>query len=183
MDSEMTKLDVVISNLAANDRRRPPRQTAQILDWLWLGDQNNSFNAQDAGFTHVISCMNQPEMDMICGFWQMREYNPTHLHICVEDKPTTNITSYLPVVCEWLSNLALQPTDKVLIHCQAGVNRSASLALMIYCWQTQTNPGAAAKLIWALRPGILTNREFRLQIDYWWSDMKKQGTTPEENLA
>jgi len=169
MEPEMTKLDVVINNLAANDRRRPPRQPAQILDWLWLGDQNNSFNAQDAGFTHVISCMNQPEMDMIRGFWRMREYNPKHLYICVEDQPTTNITAYFPVVWEWLCNLALKPTDKVLIHCQAGVNRSASLALMIYCWQTRTNPGAAGKLIWYKRPGILTNREFRLQIDEWWA--------------
>ncbi len=169
MEPEMTKLDVVINNLAANDRRRPPRQPAQILDWLWLGDQNNSFNAPDAGFTHVISCMNQPEMDMIRGFWRMREYNPKHLHICVEDQPTTNITAWFPVVWEWLGSLALEPTDKVLIHCQAGVNRSASLALMIYCCQIRTNPGAAGKLFWDKRPGILTNREFRRQIDEWWA--------------
>jgi hypothetical protein len=169
----MTKLDIVISDLAANDRRRPPRQPAQIFNWLWLGDQNNAFNAQDSGFTHIISCMNQNEMNLIRGFWKMREYQPHQLHICVEDQPTTNITSWFPVVWKWLSNLALKSTDKVLIHCQAGVNRSASLALMIYCHTTNTKPGMAGKLFWVQRPGILTNREFRLQIDEWWGEKNK----------
>lgn len=162
-------LDQTIIQLAAGQKHRPPKKPAQILDWLWLGDQNAAFNGLAAGYTHVISCVNQQEMDLISEFWAMHEYRPQHLHILVEDHPTTQITQYYNQVAEWLSEQRKNTSDEVrcLIHCQAGVNRSATLAIMIYCAETGCQPSIAGEMVWSKRPGILTNSSFRQQIDEW----------------
>jgi protein-tyrosine phosphatase len=170
-----TTLDQTIIRLADGKKPRPPKKPSQILEWLWLGDQNAAFNGLASGYTHVISCVNQQEMDLIRGIWEMHEYLPQHLHILVEDHPTTQITQYYPAVAEWLqhehSNFSGE--IKCLIHCQAGVNRSASLAIMIYCTETGCQPSIAGESIWVLRPGILTNTAFRRQIDKWHIRMTK----------
>jgi len=167
-----TTLDQTIIRLAAGQKHRPPKKPAQILDWLWLGDQNAAFNGLDAGYTHVISCVNQQEMNLISGFWAMHEYRSQHLHILVEDHPTTQITHYYNQVAEWLSKQRKNTSDEIrcLIHCQAGVNRSASLAIMIYCAETGGSPSIAGEMVWSKRPGILTNSAFRRQIDEWFAD-------------
>lgn len=167
-----TTLDQTIIRLADGKKPRPPKKPAQILDWLWLGDQNGAFNGLAAGYTHIISCVNKQEMDLIRGFWDMHEYRPAHLHILVEDHPTTQITDYFALVADWLHKqreIASSGTNEiqVLIHCQAGFNRSASLAIMIYCQETGCPPSTAGDVIWSLRPGILTNSAFRRQIDEW----------------
>jgi protein-tyrosine phosphatase len=170
-----TTLDQTIIRLADGKKPRPPKKSAQILDWLWLGDQNAAFNGLAAGYSHIISCVNQQEMDLIRGFWDMHEYLPQHLHILVEDHPSTQITQYYKVIADWLSEQHKQnfqsdsnKTMKCLIHCQAGVNRSASLAIMIYCATKNCQPSTAGEAIWHLRPGILTNSAFRRQIDEWY---------------
>ena len=169
-----TTLDQTIIRLADGKKPRPPKKPAQLLDWFWLGDQNAAFNGLAAGYTHIISCVNQQEIDLIRGFWDMHEYRPQHLHILVEDHPTTQITQYYQVVADWLSeqhknysNSDSNKPIKCLIHCQAGVNRSASLAIMIYCAEKGCQPSTAGESVWALRPGILTNSAFRRQIDEW----------------
>jgi hypothetical protein len=168
-------LDQTIISLAAGQKHRPPKKPAQLLDWLWLGDQNAAFNGMAAGYTHIISCVNQQEMDLISGFWTMHEYRPQHLHILVEDHPTTQITQYYTQVASWLSEQRKNTSDEVrcLIHCQAGVNRSASLAIMIYCDETVCQPSIAGDIAWSKRPGILSNSSFRRQIDEWFSNKYK----------
>ena len=166
-----TSLDQTIIRLAAGQKHRPPKKPAQILDWLWLGDQNAAFNGMAAGYTHVISCVNQQEMDLISGFWDMHEYRPQHLHILVEDHPTTQITQCYTKVADWLSAQRKNTFVEVrcLIHCHAGVNRSASLAIMIYCAETGCSPSIAGEMVWSKRPGIINNSSFRQQIDEWFA--------------
>jgi protein-tyrosine phosphatase len=164
----MISLDDKIRELSANDKRKPSKQPTQLLDWLWLGDQNNSFNACKYEFTHVISCINNNELELIKQCWDMHNYHPKLLHVNVEDTPITDITTHFINVLDWLLTEAKQCKPfKCLIHCQAGVNRSASLALMLYCSETNITPADAANIMWTKRPGILSNSSFRKQIDMY----------------
>jgi protein-tyrosine phosphatase len=164
----MSSLDDKIRELSTNDKRKPSKQPTQLLDWLWLGDQNNSFNAYKYEFTHVISCVNTSEFELVNKCWNMHNYHPKSLHINVEDTPITDITAYYINIRDWLFKEAMHSNPfKCLIHCQAGVNRSASLAVMLYCNETNKRPAEAVDIIWNKRPGILTNSSFRKQIDMY----------------
>lgn len=165
----MATLNETVIELLANDYRKPTRQATKIFDWLYLGDENNAFNA-GTQYTHIITCLTNIDLLKTC--WSMHEINPLHLQISIEDNPTVVITDYYPIVAEFLKSVDKE-TDKVLIHCQAGVNRSASLALMIYCNEMACSPADGVIYIWNLRPGILTNKQFRLQIDKWWEKQMK----------
>lgn len=138
----------------------------QILDWLWLGDQNDAFNAQKFGFTHVISCVSTTDMKLIHDMWKMHEYRPNMLHVCIDDTYSTNIIKHYKGIINWIRKIDLTKA-KVLIHCQAGINRSASFAVMLYCNYMDKSPNIAIQYINSKRPGILTNMSFRMQIKTW----------------
>lgn len=77
------------------------------------------------GITHVINCAFDPE----CPEWWKREHPTRYMCLSAIDSPLHNILEWYPAFEEILRIFLREGTGVVYVHCQAGMNRSASLAL------------------------------------------------------
>ena len=73
------------------------------------------------GITHVLSIVDLPvkRYPEICVYKQIE----------VEDIPKTNLMPYFPETDEFIDNVLKQKNARLLVHCRAGVSRSASLII------------------------------------------------------
>ena len=83
-----------------------------------------SFSIQH-GITHVINCA----FDEDSPSW-FRERNPSRYVVMrAHDTPYHNILDWFPHFEETMRSFLREGNGTVFVHCQAGINRSASLAL------------------------------------------------------
>lgn len=61
-----------------------------------------------------------------------------------------------------------QAHERVLVHCMAGVNRSAALVVALVCRETQRDLVEAVRLVQSKRGPILTNQSFQSRLATWW---------------
>lgn len=87
------------------------------------------------------------------------------LEINVIDSYGVNIMAHFNKVREFLDS---QPEDEIkVIHCVAGINRSATLATAYYIYKTGTPLMEAIEYMVSLRPIILRNGDFLHQLILW----------------
>ena len=87
------------------------------------------------------------------------------LEIIEKDDYNVNIMAHFDKVCEFLDS---QPEDEIkIIHCVAGMNRSATLATAYYIYKTKTPLLDAINYMVSLRPIILRNDNFLKQLILW----------------
>ncbi|KAH9249726.1 hypothetical protein BASA81_012522 [Batrachochytrium salamandrivorans] len=70
-----------------------------------------------------------------------------------------------------------QSHERVLVHCMAGVNRSAALVVALVCRETQRDLVEAVRLVQTKRGPILTNQSFQSRLVTWWQ------RTPSQNAV
>ncbi|CAF0847187.1 unnamed protein product [Adineta ricciae] len=141
-----------------------------IDDRIWLGDFDAMINiiALDRlNITHILSVINSDLPTDINGKY-------TRKHIRVEDVETTDLLIEFDACYDFISNaLAENETNNVLIHCLAGVSRSATIACMWLMRRYKLSADVALKRLTAARPVVHPNLSFAAQL-YLFEQMNHQ---------
>lgn len=99
----------------------------QITEDLYLGarpDRERVGELREAGITHVVSCLlenQRSKMEFLQGDFQ-------HLFLGVHDGIHEDISVELTKFIDFAAS-APAPNSKLFVHCEAGVSRSATLAI------------------------------------------------------
>ncbi len=112
------------------------------------------------GITHVINCA----FDMYSPQWWRTE-NPTKYKVLnAVDSTTTNILHWYPAFETTLHEFLRDGNGVVYVHCQAGMNRSASLALAYSVKNLGMDFDQLVASVRKQRPCILQNLVFMNQV-------------------
>jgi protein tyrosine phosphatase len=84
----------------------------------------------------------------------------------VKDCESINILRKIDIIVEWIDK-QIQDGKTVIIHCYAGINRSASIALAYHCLKTGNDIVTGFRYLAEQRPGILSNTKFIEQLVIW----------------
>ncbi|MEM9191850.1 MAG: dual specificity protein phosphatase [Myxococcota bacterium] len=135
-----------------------------ITDRLYVGVRPRAEDIKELrgiGITHVASCLEDAHLA------KLTHLNGTFrwLQIPLRDSMNEDIAASFPTFFEFAARAYGDPSSKLLVHCQAGVSRSATLAV---AWlmksRSQTFFDAFAQLR-SKRPGVLPNIGFASQLE------------------
>jgi len=115
---------------------------------------------QKYDITHVINCAfdgDSPE-------WWRELYPEKYKCLYAIDSATTNILDWYPEFERTMQEFLRQGTGVVYVHCQAGMNRSGSLALAYACKNLGMNVDELVGSTRRQRPCLLQNTVFMDQV-------------------
>lgn len=116
--------------------------------------------AQKHEITHVVNCA----FDEYCPTW-WRQTNPTKYKVLnAIDSTTVNILDWYPEFENTMKEFLREGTGVVYVHCQAGMNRSGSLALAYTCKNLGMDFDDLVASVRKQRPCILQNPVFMNQV-------------------
>ncbi len=111
--------------------------------------------------THVINCAHD---EFSPPWWRMR--NPTKYEVInAIDSTDVNILSWYPLFEEVMQKFLREGSGMIYVHCQAGMNRSASLALAYCGHHFHVDTKELIESVRRQRPCILQNRTFIDQVE------------------
>jgi protein-tyrosine phosphatase len=87
-----------------------------------------------------------------------------YLALDLADRPDEDILSHFPRVCNWLRTALEYDSNRVLVHCVAGVSRSATLVIAFLMMTEGLTAARAFEEVAAVRSCCNPNRGFRAQL-------------------
>lgn len=128
---------------------------------LYIGSINsiNEKVIMDLSITHIVSCVH----------WIQKPSYPTHVvihHINVWDTQTTQINECFLSAIQFIEN-ALNNGGSVLVHCNAGRSRSASIILAYLMYRFNTSFEDALRHLKSRRSVVQPNPGFIRQLKQW----------------
>ena len=123
--------DRIAAARAQHTHRLVFQEPTRVTDKLWLG---SCFDAKDIEFlrgeriTHVVNCADPLPL------FETYTVKDADLRAWIvlnadDDRDYPILERHLDTVTEFIDRALLEPDAKVLVHCRAGVNRSATLVL------------------------------------------------------
>jgi hypothetical protein len=138
----------------------------EVYPGLWLG---NMFNAQDMHFR----TNNNIKTIINCATYECQvQLINVQTYVCLnasDDEEYPIINNHFSYVYEMI-DISLEKGWNTLIHCQCGINRSATLAIAYLSHKVHCPIEKAILEIFYKRPCILTNKGFRKQLFEWGRD-------------
>lgn len=104
-----------------------------------------------------------------------------YLHINEYDSPTTNLYKYFDTTFKFIDS-AIQRNENVLVHCQMGVSRSATIIIVYLMKKYNWTKDTAFKYVSIKRPIINPNDGFRKQLVTWENDLLLENMKINSNL-
>lgn len=86
-----------------------------------------------------------------------------HVHVAVTDSPLTNLTDHFDVVADKIQSVELQH-GRTLVHCNAGVSRSATLCIVYLMKYRNMTLLEAYAFLKSCRPIVRPNNGFWRQL-------------------
>jgi protein-tyrosine phosphatase len=132
-----------------------------VTPQVWFGSAQHTWSPISMEiFTHVVNCDSRPDSSGPLA------QTKTFLHLPCEDDPAfTILDTHFATLCAFVDAVRADPAAKVYIHCHAGINRSAALAVAYSCRHYGL---PAAQVIRDIRQKyrryILTNEGFERQL-------------------
>ncbi len=151
METELNKMDEIFKKYLPESYQLKP---IYIYDWLILGNVND---AQVLETEAVLSVFN--ECDNYKEIFSKKEW------LCINsfDNQEQNLEAHFNKAFEFLDRM--EKENKVcIIHCHAGINRSATIALAYFMKKMNIKLYDAYEYLSLLRPGIIYNINFRKQL-------------------
>jgi protein tyrosine phosphatase len=133
----------------------PPREpdVSQIADRLWLGDETSPRAINQLGITHVVRALSpdypRPLLPVMA------------FEIAMFDDPSSAeaMRRTLPAALAFIDR-AIADGGRVLVHCQAGISRSATIVVAWVMRRHGIPVHAALAHVRALRPVVCPNPGF-----------------------
>ncbi|KAJ9134318.1 hypothetical protein NKR23_g10275 [Pleurostoma richardsiae] len=132
---------------------------AQILPYLYLGSRSSAApeNALASGITHIVSIGCRPAG----GGHASISYH----RISLRDNPTEDLHTPARLVAEIIRNAKAKHTGaRVLVHCVAGVSRSAAVVASYLVEEEGLSLREALALLIRMRPAVRPNDGFLKQL-------------------
>ena len=130
----------------------------QIEENLYLGSLEAARNKellQERGITHILSLLDD--------FRRIQRFEGfEYMQIEMPDAPNANILRHVPQALSFISNSLKQ--GKVLVHCAAGVSRSASIVIAYIMIKNEYHFDTAKAFVRSKRSCIMPNPGFQKQI-------------------
>mmetsp|Transcript_7009 Transcript_7009/g.12096 ORF Transcript_7009/g.12096 Transcript_7009/m.12096 type:complete len:202 (+) Transcript_7009:390-995(+) len=136
------------------------------MDGLYLGSMdaaNNLQAIQEKGITHILMVGEG-----------LKAFHPEHVkycHVKVDDVSEEDLVAHFPKAFEFISEVCTGDNSKclkgggVLVHCVAGVSRSATVCLGWLMCKHKLTFEAAWKIVHAARPWVCPNKGFLAQLE------------------
>ena len=139
---------------------------SEIIDrFLWLGskrDANNAAWLQSTGITHILNCADDSArgaLTDVLKYCQLDAADDDEFQII-----DASLTTAVGFIRSAVTCAAVREPARVLVHCHAGVNRSAAVVIGWLMQDGGLDVLSAVRKVWAARPIVLTNREFIRQL-------------------
>ncbi|KAI0377127.1 protein-tyrosine phosphatase-like protein [Hypomontagnella monticulosa] len=167
----------------------PNSSISEIEPGLYLGDQNSSYNIPTlaaSGITAMVSLSDAKSV--VWRFPPNRKLVPesNHLFIPCLDTSTQDPLARLPEVCEFIDEKRSGETvnSNVLVHCTAGVSRSATVVIAYLMRKYRKSLDSALESVARSRK-VRPNPNFMDQLAVWgeveyelWADVAKTVPKP-----
>ena len=134
---------------------------SRITDRLYVGSRPEPTDLdrlKREGITHVVSCLEAHELESVA--FLSSELDT--LAVPLRDGMDQDIAASFPSFFDFVSRVE----GKVLVHCQAGVSRSATLATAWLMRSRQKRFFEAFQQVRNQRPGVLPNIGFASQLQH-----------------
>lgn len=131
----------------------------EIVPGLFLGEiaaARSEYWKEENKITHVLACIPSSE-----------EATQAHKRIPLEDSPQTQIQDYFRTTNQWLHLLLTKNKARVLVHCFAGISRSATMVMSYLIEKHDMSYQSAYQFTKAKRSCIRPNRGFELQLTHF----------------
>jgi atypical dual specificity phosphatase len=129
------------------------------------------------GLTHVVNTLGQHQEPA-------RGIGARYFTVSFGDVATVPIGRYFKRVVAWIdAALAASPDHRVLVHCAAGVSRSASLCIAYVMWKERLRVAQAYELVQSKRTIIDPNEGFREQLVAWDSHLFEGAPWPYDGVS
>ncbi len=163
IDLELKKMDeIFIKYLPKNHYYDHNNKPCNVFEWLTLG---NLLDALKLETDAVVSVLNNTD------YFYQEFSGKIWLPINAFDDKDQDISQYFKKVFDFLDKVEKE-NKKCIIHCQAGVNRSATIVLAYYIYKTNVDLFNAYEYLSSMRPGIIYNIGFRKQLITWYKSRK-----------
>jgi len=133
--------------------------SSQILDWLYLGGLRNANNHKELTTrTNIKYILNAG--------YEIQNYFPaefTYLKLELDDTPDFEISKYFDQAIEFIAQ-AKDTAANILVHCQQGISRSATLTIAYLIAKENMNLKSALELLKLKRPIANPNNGFMEQL-------------------
>jgi len=116
--------------------------------------------AAEMNITHVINCAD----DGACPEWFSDRYPERYLCLDAIDSPYVTILDWYPKFEANLREFLRSGSGVVYVHCQAGMNRSAYLALAYVCTRFHLDGEGTLEAVKRQRPCMFQNQVYRGQV-------------------
>lgn len=130
----------------------------EIIPGLFLGNAKAAYSEpllKRLGITHVVNCAK--ELDQL-PFAFIR-----YLHLPLQDSPDENIGQHFDHVNRHLDQ-TLRKGGKILVHCFAGISRSATFVSAYLIEKSRQSPDKVVEELRRIRPVVRPNPGFYLQL-------------------
>lgn len=146
-----------------------PAQAATNIEWM-----------NDVGMTHILN-VGADDNSWIQGKTKVRNYK----YIDRNDREDVPLFEEFAGAFRYIDRaLESDPSNKIMVHCHAGVSRSATIVLAYLMYKYQLTMYDAVKHVMSRRPVILPNAGFTRQLrDFEQAIKKNKLKTPKQVMG
>lgn len=147
----------------------------QVEKGLFIG------NASAANNLSLLKKLNISHIVNLSGYEPRYPDQFFYLNIEISDSPRSNLKRYFDVT-NYLINSVIKCGSNILVHCAAGISRSASIVIVYLLFSHPGwTPKKAFEFLKSKRSIVNPNPGFEAQINSWWYEMKsKEGMSLQE---
>ncbi len=164
IDSELKKMDEIFIKYLPKNHYYENEKECYVFDWLILGNLLDALKLETDAVVSVLNNTDHFSQEFSGKIW---------LPINAFDDREQDISQHFNRVFEFLDNIEKE-NKTCIIHCQAGVNRSATIVLAYYIYKTNVDLFTAYEYLSSMRPGIIYNTGFRKQLITWYNSRKNK---------
>lgn len=151
----------------------PSRKASQIVEGIWLGDATDAMDIDSLkknGIDCVANCAEKNTLT--CAEYYPRGWNYVGFE-CDDAADYDILGKHLDQFTDFMDECVVNKR-KVLVHCVAGINRSATLLIAYLVRRRGMCLKDAISLCFQRRPIILTNDAFVMSLIEWFEKLERQ---------
>ncbi|XP_062606791.1 dual specificity protein phosphatase 4-like [Saccostrea cucullata] len=149
----------------------------EILPFLYLGNFQDASNLELLHRLGITSLMN---VSTKCKNLFEQDFN--YMNIPVDDNPNADLAAWFPQSNAFIDTVR-ESHGKVLVHCQAGVSRSATICLAYLMYTAKVGLETAFEHIKSRRSVISPNLNFMRQLENYEKEIKSHDGTLNSSVS